>query len=104
MKPDKRRGLREKYENQILRCPKQSIHLYAAKPDEYASATSIESYYISELLKELNIVEENINVIKAHNIAAEQVIKRSNGEQHPYSDVVPDNVSEYLPGAIDELF
>lgn len=104
IKPDKRCELREKYENQILRCPEQSIYLYAAAPDEYAKATSIESYYISELLRELNIVEEDLNIIEAHNIATEQVAKRSNGEQHPYSKVIPDNVSKYLPGAIDELF
>ena len=104
LKPDKRRDLREKYENQILQCPKQEIRLYATSPDEYAYASSKESYYISELLKELNSVEEDINIITAHEIAAKEVVKRSFEQQHPYHDVEPKNVIDYLPGAIDELF
>lgn len=104
IKPDKRRELREKYENKILQCPKQEIRLYAASIDECAYASSKESYYIGELLKELNIVKEDLNIIEAHNIAAEQVEKRSLGEQHPYFEVEPNNVAEFLPGAIDELF
>ena len=95
--------LREKYENQILQCPQQEITLYSVKPGELSWANSKESYYISELLKVLNIVEEDINIITAHEIAKEEVIKRSNDEQHPNYKVNPDNVNEYLPGAIDEL-
>lgn len=102
--PKERTRIREKYESQIQQSPQQEITLYSAEPGELSGADSKESYYIGELLSELNSVEEDISIIKVHEIAKKEVIKRSQGTQHPYSKVVPYNVSEYLPGAIDDLF
>lgn len=102
--PKERIRIREKYESQILQCPQQEIKLYSAEPGELSGADSKESYYISELLRVLNYVEEDIDIITAHEIVKKEVLKRSNNTQHPYYKVNPDDVSQYLPGAIDELF
>ena len=102
----KRQEIRGKYEKQILQCPEQEIRLYSAMPDESASANSYESYYIGELLKAFNNVEESTNIIKLHEIAEKEVIKRSLDKQHPRYKVKTENIveEEYLMGVIDELF
>lgn len=82
--PKERIRIRKKYENQIRQCPQQEVILYSAEPGELSWANSKESYYISELLRVLNYVEEDINIIEAHNVAVEEVIKRSNDTQHPF--------------------
>lgn len=102
--PERRKKIRTKYENQIMRCPKQEIRFYAAQPGEQAKANSLESYYISELIDVLNNVEESITIVEAHEIASKKVMKRSFREQHPYYRVFPATVKDYLLGGVDELF
>ncbi len=95
---DKKKCAREKYEKIINECPKQKLRFYAARAGYSAQDTEDGGLYSVNLLKVLKEAHQNINIVDAHDKAAEMVIQESSGEQCPSKRV--DRVINYLPGAI----
>ena len=93
---------RFRYEKKIKECITQRLKFYAAKKGDSAFDTNFGACYSQKLIDILMAATTEMDIVKAHDIATEEVIKETNNNQHP-EKVLPPFVSfelEYLPGVV----
>lgn len=85
-----------------MKCPDQLIRLYSSTKGEVSADTEVGGLYLYNLLKVLkNSTISRLDIVSAHNEAAQIVISESLNTQHP-SRIVPRlPFDSLLPGAIN---
>lgn len=89
---------RKMYEKKCLFCPEQKLRFYAAEVGSFAEDTIKGGRYSTALLTTLNNSVTEINIFRAHNIAADVVRMQSLEEQKP--DYSVPKIQNFLPGSI----
>ena len=104
--PRKRENIRKLYEEWYTSCQEQYLPFYSSQIGQSAHdrEDGKGGMYSYELLNVLKNVTHSMDIVKAHQIAKDNLIKRlqynkSDILQQP-CDNIPENITKYLPGAI----
>ncbi len=89
---------RQRYEKLCQQCQEQTLRFYAAKIGDYAHDSDDGGIYTKALLKTLRNEYGEIDMVGAHNKAAQIVQNETQGEQNP--DLRVPRLHNFLPGTV----